>query len=43
VFRSVERPSYEAEVQSQLVAAQERRGPGDLRALIESGGTWEVS
>ena len=42
VFRAVERPSYEAEVQAQLVAAQEQRGPGDLRALIEAGGTWEV-
>jgi 2-oxoglutarate ferredoxin oxidoreductase subunit beta len=43
VFRAVERPSYEAQVQAQLTAAQEQRGPGDLRKLIESGGTWEVS
>jgi 2-oxoglutarate ferredoxin oxidoreductase subunit beta len=43
VFRDVERPAYEAEVQRQLVAASERQGPADLRALLSSGATWEVS
>jgi 2-oxoglutarate ferredoxin oxidoreductase subunit beta len=42
VFRDVERPVYEGEVQRQLVGAQEQRGPGDLEALINSGATWEV-
>jgi 2-oxoglutarate/2-oxoacid ferredoxin oxidoreductase subunit beta len=42
VFRDVERPTYEGEVQRQLVGAQEQRGPGDLEALISSGATWEV-
>ena len=42
VFRDVERPIYEGEVQRQLVGAQEQRGPGDLEALIGSGATWEV-
>ncbi len=42
VFRDVERPIYEGEVQRQLVGAQEQRGPGDLEALISSGATWEV-
>ena len=42
VFRDVERPLYEGEVQRQLVGAQEQRGPGDLAALIGSGATWEV-
>jgi 2-oxoglutarate/2-oxoacid ferredoxin oxidoreductase subunit beta len=42
VFRDVERPVYEGEVQRQLVGAQEQRGPGDLAALIGSGATWEV-
>ena len=37
------RPTYEAEVQSQLGAAQATRGPGDLRALLESGGVWDVT
>src|SRR5438552_7760763 len=41
VFRDVERPIYEGEVQRQLVGAQEQRGPGDLEALIGSGATWE--
>ena len=42
VLRSVARPTYEAEVQSQLGAAQATRGPGDLRTLLESGGVWDV-
>ncbi len=42
VFRAVERPVYGDEMQRQLVEAQERRGPGDLTALLRSGGTWEV-
>ena len=43
VFRAISRPTYEAEVQSQLGAAQATRGPGDLRALIESGSVWDVA
>src|SRR3954452_17585489 len=43
VFRAVQRPTYEAEVQSQLGAAQATRGRGDLRALIESAGVWDVT
>jgi hypothetical protein len=27
---------------SQIAAAQERQGPGDLEALLGSGSTWEV-
>ena len=42
VFRAVARPTYDAMVQGQLIAAQERQGPGDLAALLASGGTWEV-
>jgi len=43
VFRAVERPTYEAEMQQQLVAASERSGPGDLAALLRSGPTWTVN
>jgi 2-oxoglutarate/2-oxoacid ferredoxin oxidoreductase subunit beta len=42
VFRAVDRPTYGGAMQSQLVDAQERQGPGDLRALLHSGATWEV-
>ena len=42
IFRSVERPSYDEGVAQQLVDAQARKGPGDLSALIASGGTWTV-
>jgi 2-oxoglutarate ferredoxin oxidoreductase subunit beta len=43
IFRAVERPTYEAEMQQQLVAASERSGPGDLAALLRSGPTWTVN
>jgi 2-oxoglutarate ferredoxin oxidoreductase subunit beta len=42
VFRSVERPEYAEAVSRQLVAAQEKSGPGDLAKLLRSGATWEV-
>src|SRR6266536_2313340 len=43
VLRDVQRPTYEGEVQRQLVGASEQRGPGDLAKLISSGATWEVA
>jgi 2-oxoglutarate ferredoxin oxidoreductase subunit beta len=43
IFRDITRPTYEAEVQRQLVNAAERQGPGDLAALIGAGATWDVS
>ncbi len=42
VFRAVERPDYGTEVNRQLLAASERRGPADLGALLRSGTTWTV-
>ncbi|HLU43339.1 MAG TPA: 2-oxoacid:ferredoxin oxidoreductase subunit beta [Microthrixaceae bacterium] len=42
VFRSVERPVYEALVDAQVDESVERHGPGDLDALIRSGATWTV-
>jgi 2-oxoglutarate ferredoxin oxidoreductase subunit beta len=43
VFRAVDKPTYDAEVERQVDAAVERRGPGDLQALLTSGATWEVT
>ena len=42
VFRAVDRPDYGSLVQGQLVDAQQRRGTGDLAALLASGATWQV-
>ena len=42
IFRSVERPEYGAGVNAQLTAAVERRGAGDLDALLHSGATWTI-
>jgi 2-oxoglutarate ferredoxin oxidoreductase subunit beta len=43
VFRAVERPEYGQAMASQLEEAMRRRGPGDLGALLRSGGTWTVT
>jgi 2-oxoglutarate ferredoxin oxidoreductase subunit beta len=43
VFRAVEAPDYGSGAQQQLADAQQRRGPGDLAALLTSGSTWSVS
>ena len=43
VFRAVERPTYEQQVQHQLVDAAAERGPGDLDALLRSAPTWTVA
>lgn len=43
VFRAVERPDYGSETNRQLAAAQDRSGTGDLRALLHSRPTWDVS
>jgi 2-oxoglutarate ferredoxin oxidoreductase subunit beta len=43
IFRDVERPVYEVEVQRQLAAASQRSGPGDLASLLATGSTWTIS
>ena len=43
VFRDVERPIFNDRVLEQLRLAREKRGPGDLQALFNSGDVWEVS
>ncbi|MEU6071703.1 2-oxoacid:ferredoxin oxidoreductase subunit beta, partial [Streptomyces sp. NPDC047082] len=42
VFRSVDRPVYDAEMAEQLDAAVDRHGKGDLAALLAGGDTWTV-
>jgi 2-oxoglutarate ferredoxin oxidoreductase subunit beta len=43
VFRAVDQPDYGTEVQQQLVSASQKRGPGDLAELLQSGSTWTVN
>ncbi len=43
VFRSVERPVYDDLMAGQIAAATEKRGPGDLGALLHSGETWTIN
>ncbi len=42
VFRDVQRPAYGDGMESQLRAAAEQQGPGDLERLLNSGDTWSV-
>jgi len=42
VFREVERPVYDDLMAAQIEAATEKRGAGELEALLHSGETWVV-
>jgi len=43
VFRSVERPEYGAQMAEQIASVQEKKGLGDLGALLRSGSVWQVN
>jgi 2-oxoglutarate/2-oxoacid ferredoxin oxidoreductase subunit beta len=43
VFRSVNRATYDDEVQGQVDSAVANQGTGDLAALLASGDTWTIS
>jgi len=43
VFRDVDRADYGSLVQDQVTAAADKKGPGDLAALLRSNGTWSVA
>ncbi len=43
IFRDVDRHEYAQAVAAQVVEASERRGSGDLAALLRSNGTWTVN
>jgi 2-oxoglutarate ferredoxin oxidoreductase subunit beta len=42
IFRNVLRPLYEEDLERQITEARTARGPGDLEALVTSGGSWTV-
>jgi 2-oxoglutarate ferredoxin oxidoreductase subunit beta len=42
VFRAVDRPRYDVELNEQITAARAKKGHGDLEALFHSGDTWTV-
>jgi 2-oxoglutarate ferredoxin oxidoreductase subunit beta len=43
VFRDVDSPKYDIELNQQVAAARAKKGPGDLNALFNSGETWTVA
>jgi 2-oxoglutarate ferredoxin oxidoreductase subunit beta len=42
VFLSIERPTYENEMQRQIEFAKEKRGEGNMVKLLNSGETWTI-
>ena len=42
VFRAVERPTFDREMNDQIAKTLENEGPGDLEALLREGDVWEV-
>ncbi len=42
VFREVDKPSYGELLDQQIDESIEKKGPGDLKALLHSGDTWTV-
>jgi 2-oxoglutarate ferredoxin oxidoreductase subunit beta len=42
VFLSIERPTYEHEMQRQIDFAKEKRGVGNMAKLLNSGETWTI-
>ena len=43
VFRDVEKPAYEDEMQRQEDEITAKLGEGDLESLLKSGDTWEIT
>ncbi len=42
VFRAINRPTYDDQVNEQVRDVTEKQGPGNLEALLNSGDTWVV-
>jgi 2-oxoglutarate/2-oxoacid ferredoxin oxidoreductase subunit beta len=42
IFRDVDRPMYDRQLNAQLDEARSKRGPGSLEALFNAGDTWVV-
>ncbi len=42
VFLSIERPTYETEMQQQIEFSKEKKGEGNIEALLNSGETWTI-
>ncbi len=43
VFRAVDRPKYDEELNNQVEAARAEKGPGNLAELFEAADTWSVT
>jgi len=42
VYRNVLAPIFDAAMRAQVDQVTAKKGPGDLKALLYSGDTWEV-
>jgi len=42
VFRAIDRPTYDTQINAQVVQAVKKKNKGDLKTLFNSGDTWTV-
>jgi 2-oxoglutarate ferredoxin oxidoreductase subunit beta len=43
IFRQIEKPTYDSDLNKQIESIKAKRGEGDLDKLLFSGNTWEVN
>jgi 2-oxoglutarate ferredoxin oxidoreductase subunit beta len=43
IFVSLDRPTYEEQLEDQIVRARSKKGPGDLQKLLEGEQTWTIA
>jgi len=43
VFRAIDAPMYDQQLNNQIAVARQQKGDGDLETLFNSGDSWEVS
>jgi 2-oxoglutarate ferredoxin oxidoreductase subunit beta len=43
VFRAVDKPIFDVELNAQVKQVRDKKGEGDINALINSGDTWTVA
>jgi len=43
VYRCVDQPLYDEQLNEQIESARRKQGPGDLNEVFNAGDTWSVS
>ena len=43
VYRCIDQPMYDKQLNEQIETARQKQGPGDLNEVFNAGDTWSVS